>query len=439
MMTSASSIPDEHEHQRRRFGVRMLVLALAAGLIAGAGLALLGGRALSPSLPPSPASTKADPSEGPEELPPGIVEISTDAQRNAGMTVVSVANAPLPVTIDLTGSVEADAARVSQIRPLGRGVVERLSVQVGQVVTRGQALLAYDNIELGQGIGEYLSERAALAQTKTDLDVKRRNADRAEALYKTEAIAQQTLELRRAEFRSAEAMVASQEARVARVEEQLHRFGMSDADLGRLAGGDGSVHRTASHATLRAPFDGIITKQNVAAGEVVGPERDLFTVANLSTVWVQGDVYEKDLARIKPGVTVPLRTDAYPGRTFEGRLTYISDLIDPETRTAKVRVVVDNADGALKLDMFARLVIPTTEQRETIVVPTEAIQTIDNAPVVFVQQAPTRFERRAVTLGPVAGRVTAATNGVNAGERIVGAGSFYLKTALLRERIGDEH
>jgi membrane fusion protein, heavy metal efflux system len=430
-MTAVTSDP-------RRFTWRIVAAALIAGLIGGASVVWLFAR---PSVPPPAGAGHANAEETHAELPEGVVEVAAEAQRNAGVTVVPVITSDVQATLELTGTVEADVARVSQVRPLGRGVVQSLLVQVGEEVKRDQPLLTYDNIELGERISEFLSERATLRQAETDREVKRRAADRGEALFKTEAIAEQTLELRRAEFRSAEALVASGQARVARVEEQLHRFGLSDSDLERLAAGDGTVHRTNSQATLRSPIDGIITRQNVAVGELVDPARDLFTVANISTVWVQGDVYEKDINRIAPGVTVPIRVDAFPDRTFEGKLTYISDLIDPATRAAKVRCVVSNPQGMLKLDMFARLSIPTNERQTASVVPAEAVQRIDDKPVVFVQRpaTPTRFERRDVTLGPTVGALTAVANGVKPGERVAAAGSFYLKTALLRERIGDEH
>ena len=420
----------------RRFTGRIVAAALIAGLIVGASIVWLFAR---PAVSLHEGEKEA--SDAHAELPAGVVEVGAEAQKNARVTVVPVTTSDVQAALQLTGTVKADVARVSQVRPLGRGVVQSLLVQVGEEVKRDQPLLTYDNIELGEHISEFLSERATLRQAETDREVKRRAAERGEALFKTEAIAEQTLELRRAEFRSAEALVASGQARVARVEEQLHRFGLSDSDLERLAAGDGSVHRTASQATLRSPIDGIVTRQNVAVGELVDPSRDLFTVANISIVWVQGDVYEKDINRIAPGVIVPIRVDAFPDRTFEGKLTYISDLIDPETRAAKVRCVVANPQGQLKLDMFARLSIPTNERQTATVVPADAVQRIDDKPVVFIQQpaSPTRFERRDVTLGASAGALTAVSNGIKPGERVAAAGSFYLKTALLRERIGDEH
>ena len=305
---------------------------------------------------------------------------------------------------------------------------------------QGQPLVVYDNIALGELIGEYLSEVAVLRQVETDRDVKQKALERSEALIKLEAIAQQQLEQRRAEFRNAEAAISSQKARVSKIEEQIHRFGLSDTDLAGLSPEEGrGGHRIASHNTLRAPFAGIITKYDVAAGEVVEPEREMFTITDLATVWIQADVYEKDLGKVRAPVDVAIKADAYPDRVFTGRLTYVSDVIDPATRTAKVRCVVANPDGALKLDMFVKVAIPTNDRRSAVVVPVAAVQTVEEQHIVFVKQTATRFERRIVQTGTVAGDLVELTSGVKAGETVVGPGSFYLKTALLRERIGEEH
>lgn len=374
------------------------------------------------------------------ELPAGVVELTPDAQKNAALGLRAVDVRPLPTMIDATGTVTADDARVTHIRPLARGLVERVWVRLGERVTEGQPLATYDNIQLGELVGDYLGARAVLRQAEADLDVKRQVVERGRALIKLEAIAQQTLELREAELKNAEAAVARDQAAVSRVEEQLHRFGLSDTDLGQLSSTEGtSPHRDASHAVLRAPFDGVVTNYDVAQGELVEPDRELFTVTDLSSVWILADIYEKDITKVKAGTDAILRVDAYPDRTFEGRVTYVADTIDPQTRTAKARVVVANPGAVLKLDMFARVAIPTAEQREGLLVPVAAIQTIDNQSVVFVQQSANRFVRRDVELGQTAGDLVEVRSGVQAGDTVVGAGSFYLKTALLRERIGDEH
>ncbi|MEQ1760092.1 MAG: efflux RND transporter periplasmic adaptor subunit [Vicinamibacterales bacterium] len=416
----------------RRSAIPGVAIALVAGLAIGAGVMFM---MRGTGAGPAPAAEAEH-----EELPAGIVEVPEAAQRNAGLQTLTVTRSVVPATIEVTGVVAADESRVGHIRPLARGVIEDVAVTLGARVQQGQVLATYDNIELGELVGSYLSEVAARRQAEADLEVKQRSLERAEQLIKLEAVAQQTLELRRAELKSAEAAVASRKAGVAKVEEQMHRFGLSEADLANLTPDEGtSLHRTASHSILRAPFSGVITKFDVARGELVTSERELMTVSDLSTVWVMADVYEKDLAKVRVNSDVNMRVDAYPDRVFVGRLTYVSDIIDPQTRTAKVRCVIVNPDGALKLDMFVNVGVATTDRRDAIVVPVAAVQQIDGASVVFVRQGPERFLQRPVTLGVTAGAVVEVVSGLEGNEVIAGAGSFYLKTAALRERIGDEH
>lgn len=425
---STSQIP---EASGRRFTALALVMALLAGGVAGAAAIWL--------FKDAPASAVEEAVHS-ADLPQGVVEISEAAQKNSSLQIVPAKTQVLPAVIDVTGAVAPEESRVAHIRPLARGLIEKVSVSLGARVQAGQPLVVYDNIALGELIGEYLSEVAALRQAATDRDVKQKALERSEELIKLEAIAQQQLEQRRAEFRNAEAAVASQRARVSKVEEQIHRFGLSETELVNLSPEEGrDGHRVASHNILRAPFAGIITKYDVAVGEVVEPERELFTITDLSTVWIQADVYEKDLSKVRAGVDAAIRADAYPDRVFTGRLTYVSDVIDPTTRTAKVRCVVLNADGALKLDMFVKVAIPTSDRRSATVVPVASVQTVDEQRIVFIKLSATRFERRIVQTGTTAGDLVELTSGVKPGEMVVGAGSFYLKTALLRERIGDGH
>lgn len=417
--------------QPGRFGPLALASALGVGLLAGGGLIFLTRGDATP--PVAEASHEAD-------LPPGMVQVPVEAQKNAKVEIVAVERRPIQTSLLLTGVVAPEESRVAHVRPLARGVIETISVSLGARVAKGQPLVTYDNIEMGQLVGEYLSAKAEQRQAEADMEVRRQALARAQELIKLEAVAQQTLELRIAEFRNAEAGVASRRAGVARIEEQLHRFGLSDPDLARLTPDEGrSAHRSASHAILRAPVAGVVTKYEVAAGELVEPDRELFTITDLSTVWVMADVYEKDLAKVRAGFDVEVRVDAYPDRVFQGRLTYVNDLIDPQTRTAKVRCVVNNSDGALKLEMFARVSVPTPDRRDALVIPISAVQQIDGKSVVFAQEGPSRFSRKFVTIGSPSGDWIEVLEGLSAGTRIVAGGSFYLKTALLRELIGDEH
>jgi len=176
----------------------------------------------------------------------------------------------------------------------------------------------------------------------------------------------------------------------------------------------------------------------VAEGEIIDSNQELMTLSDLSTVWVQGDVYERDLAQIREGRQADILTDVYPAETFHGRITYVSDFLDPQTRTAKVRCEVTNPESRLKVGMFARIHIRSSDARRALAVPEAALQIIDQKTLVFVRTAETIFERRDITSGTRSGNLVEVVAGLKEGDLVVTHGTFSLKSALLRDRIGGE-
>jgi cobalt-zinc-cadmium efflux system membrane fusion protein len=220
------------------------------------------------------------------------------------------------------------------------------------------------------------------------------------------------------------------------IERRLQRFGLSADDLTRLRASSGDA-TSWSRTTVRAPFAGVVTAANVAPGEAVDTERELFTVADLTTVWVVGDLYQRDIASVRRGQEAQITTESYPGETFIGRITNVSDVLDPSTRTAKVRCEVPNRDGRLKLQMFVTMGIPTATARDALVVPAAAVRQIDNDTVVFVQTGDESFEKRVVEAGAGSGGWVPVLSGLKVGERVVTEGGFMLKSKLKAASIGE--
>lgn len=369
---------------------------------------------------------------------PNVVELSAEAQKNAGLVVEEAAERQIQGFVKTTGIVAPDQARVGHVFPLARGIVEKVYVQLGDKVSEGQPLVLYDNIELGQLLGEYLSLRGGLSKLEAQEHVASKSLERARALIGVQAIAQSEFDVRQAEDEQARAAVQSQRAEVARVEEQIHRFGLSDQDISNVKDSEHGSHRTASHNILKAPRSGVITKFEMSQGEVVEREKELLTIVDTSVVWVLGDIYEKDLAAVRTGGEARITVASYPKEHFTGRITYVSDFLDPASRTAKVRCVVGNRDGRLKLDMFANVEVPATETRRTLAISADAIQKMDSEEVVFVQREAGHYEKRVVQTGEHTEGWVELLKGVAKGEKVVTKGSFYVKSALLREQIGGE-
>jgi cobalt-zinc-cadmium efflux system membrane fusion protein len=189
-----------------------------------------------------------------------------------------------------------------------------------------------------------------------------------------------------------------------------------------------------SDVTVPAPIAGVITGRSANLGQVVSMGQELFVVTDLSQVWVIGDLYEQDFQTVHVGSEAALTTPAYPTLTLRGRVTYIDPRVDPQTRTAKVRVEVPNAEGRLRLGMYVTLAFTTPGSERTVVIPRAAVQTIGERQVVFVP-APDeegKFLSRPVQVGPLRGDLVTIRSGVQPGEVVVTEGSFFLRAEMLR-------
>lgn len=358
---------------------------------------------------------------------PGTLELDGEAQERIGLQTAEAQLIPLARHLRTTAIVGPNETRVARLRALSTGVVIDVRVRRGDRVKEHQTLLVYDNVELGEAEAEYRSAIAMLEKARSEADVARLALDRADRLTEIGGIAPAEQERRRAEHAAALATARTYEAQLINLRQKLARFGVGEEALSELA--SETAASLAARSTLRAPFAGVVLDVQAVGGETVAPERELVTVADLATVWVQGDLYERDLAAIAEGDVCRVSVEAFPGETLTGRVTYISDFLDPSTRTARLRCEVGNPEGRLRLQMFARVEIAGNE-KETLVVPDAAIQDFDGEPSVFVRTGDSRFERRSVTLGVDADEWVEITAGLAPGERVVTAGALMLKSKL---------
>ena len=162
----------------------------------------------------------------------------------------------------------------------------------------------------------------------------------------------------------------------------------------------------------------------------------MLAITDMSSLWVMADVYEKDLSEIRTGQAVRVRVASYPRETFAGKITYVADVMDPKTRTTKVRCLVANGSGLLKLEMFATVEIPVGQTSPILAVPSSSIQQIDGRPVVFVRNSEAEFQKREVQTGVESQGYTEIRSGLKQGEPVVSRGSFILKTEFLKSLIG---
>ncbi len=414
----------------------MKMHALALGLMAAFLGAACGGRQTAgedaeraaPASAERGAAGKADAApDDDEHASKDHVEVAPDIQKRLGIGVTAVTPEPLAVSLRVTGSVQPIEGRLAHVRPMARGRILDVLAKVGDHVTRGQALARFDNIEAGELAAQRESARADLARLRVQLGTATRQAERARRLAEIGAVPQREYEASVGEQQQVEASIRAQESAVAGLEQRLRRFGTSEA-----------AADASSVATIPSPLAGVLVRADAAPGDVVDASSELFAVADISRVYVQSHVFEKDLGKVRQGQAATVTVDAYPDQRFPGRVAVVGDTVDPRTRTIPVRVEVANTNTELKLDMFARVDLATDATQPGLAVRREAVQSLEGRQVVFVKSGDTDFIVREVDIGRLSGVLVEITRGLAAGEVVVTSGAFRLKSALLAGTLADD-
>jgi cobalt-zinc-cadmium efflux system membrane fusion protein len=322
-----------------------------------------------------------------------------------------------------TGVVQPNAYRETPVVSLVGGIVRGVSAELGQSVRKGQAVAVVFSNELADAQSRYLG---ALAE----LDEHHQHHQRTMRLVEIGAASREELEMATTKLRSDEAEVAS-------LRQRLILLGLSSQRVNALR----SSSQISSEVTLPSPVSGTVTSRTVNPGEVIEANKEIMRVTDLSSVWVVGQVYEKDLARIRVGSGASITSDAYPGRVFRGQVSYVDPRLDPATRTAQVRIELANPGQTLKLGMYVNVAFAAVGGSEstTPVIPVTAVQNINNQQVVFVAMSgPNVFAMRPVRLGPESNGFYPVLEGLSVGDHIVTDGSFMLRGEWLKSHPGGQ-
>ena len=359
-----------------------------------------------PSAGSAPADAPADNASA-----PGAGELALDPTALRSISVQVVAEHPLPRTLTVAGKVQFDEDRLARVLAPLAGQVVDLRVKVGDAVRKGQPLCAISSREATAAVGEH-------TESHKDLELAEKTAAMAEDLFNHQAASRIALQ-------QAQSDLAKAKARVARNEQALRLLGLqSEADTDRF---DGRV-------LVVSPIAGAIIERHVTDGQFVQADSmPIIAVADSSTVWVIGEVFERDLHLVTVGDEATIATTAYPGEHFTGRVNYVSDVIDPMTRTAKVRVSVPNPRSRLKPEMFASIALGVGASDPALTVPASAVFTENGRSWVYVSKAPDRFARRSIDVDQDEGTDRRVLGGLHAGDRVVTGGAL-----LLREEEGKE-
>lgn len=323
--------------------------------------------------------------------------------------------------IRTTGTVEPNAYKVTPVTPVAGGVVREVHPMLGDKVERGQRLATIFSTELADAQTAYLGMLA-------EIEKHHQKYKRAEKLVEIGAAS-------REEFEEVNAEYKIEQARLIAARQRLLLLGMSVKQVDDLRDSN-QMWQMGALISVEAPASGTILSRSVNAGEVVAMGKELFRVADLSTVWVIGQIYEKDFASVRIGSTALITAPAYPGKTFAARVSYIDPRVEPQMRTAQIRIEVKNTNDMLKLGMFVDVNFgeaPATGGQAMVSVPRSAVQMIGAKQVVFVVTDKAGvFAQREVSAGPESDGMAPIYAGLNAGERLVTEGSFLLRAESLK-------
>jgi membrane fusion protein, heavy metal efflux system len=367
-------------------------LLLAGAVLAGNGCR---GRAATPQL-----------SDEAIVVPPARSgEITLDSKMLTSIKVDTIGGSASNGQLAVAGKVQFDEDRVARVLAPLSGQVVDLQVKLGDAVRKGQTICVLSSRDAASAAGEHIESRK-------DLELAEKNVTMTEDLFEHQAASKMALQ-------QAQNDLAKARARAARTEEALRVLGVAVQD---------DLDRFNGRVPIRAPIPGVVIERRVTNGQFAPADgTPLLTVANLDTVWVIGDLFERDLRFVQRGQPAIVTTSAYPGERFEGKVNYISESIDPASRTAKVRVSVANPAGRLKPEMYAAVALTVAGDERAPIVPADAIFTEDGRSFVYVELAPGRFLRRAVEVAAGEGHSRRVLTGLRLGDRIVVGGALLLR------------
>jgi membrane fusion protein, heavy metal efflux system len=344
------------------------------------------------------------------------VDLGPDDLKKAQVQTIHVDMHEISDTLRAPGIVKPDEYKLVHVTPLVGGVIRQVPVVLGDHVKRGQTLAVVFSSELATAESEYLAMLAAL-------EADHKKLQRTQNLVQLGAASQQ-------EEDDVAADHAAHEAHVRSALERLRLLGASDHQIAELK----QAEQINANLVVPAPINGVVLTRTANLGLVTNMSQELFTVADLSTVWVMASINEKDFSTIHIGTSATVTASAYPGRAWKGRVVYIQPQVDPSSRTAQARIEVANPGEALRLDMYMDVAFDSAGAKNS-AVPESAVQAIGDKQYVFlpVKGSEGSFAVHEVKVGPASNGFFPVLDGLKLNDEVVTEGSFILKAEAVRQ------
>ncbi|MGE5480708.1 MAG: efflux RND transporter periplasmic adaptor subunit [Chloroflexota bacterium] len=363
----------------------------------------------------------AEEAKGDEEKQSNIIQLTGKSVREIQLEISEAEEG------ELTGAIEAPAKIIPNqdmeafAGSLIEGRASKVYVNIGDHVEKGQTLMLIEGLQIGVIKSEFI-------KAKANLNYAEANYKRQKTLSEQNVGSQKSLLEAKADFDRAVAEFNAEDRKI-------HSIGLSDKDVEES---NGKEEHKAGFLSVKAPISGTIVERNVVIGQLVEPNSNSFRIINTGSLMADAQIYESDLIRIGGKTDIELYPTAFPDIPYKGRITYISDVVDNETRTIKIRAAIRNDDRRLKPEMFAKMLIPTAKSGSGLIVTSDAVIKDGSESYVFVALNDTTFEKRNVLLGGSQGEKVQIRAGLRRGERLVSKGSFMLKSELKKSMLESE-
>jgi membrane fusion protein, heavy metal efflux system len=344
---------------------------------------------------------------------PQAAFFTVPADQLTRLKVVPAETTTWMITVHTTGTVDWDADRTTQAITQVSGPISRILVDTGAVVKKGDPLLFVSSPDVAAAISTYKKAR-------NQQELAKRTIARTRELLEHGAAAQKDVEAAEAAFNDASTDVQT----------SLQTLKIFDITKPELDEAEKQGTAISTELAVRAPIAGVVVQKLISPGMLIqAGATTCFMISDVSTVWVQGHIFDRDLPAIRTGDRVDLSNASIP-EAFHGELSYIGSMLDPTTRTTPVRIVTPNPRGLLKKDTFVEAVIHTRTQKNTLAVPVSAVRrTTENEPFVYREVEPGKFGQRLVTTGAQQNDQIEILSGLKPGERVVSEGSLFLQFA----------
>jgi cobalt-zinc-cadmium efflux system membrane fusion protein len=352
-----------------------------------------------------------------------VIALKAGSITAIGLTVSKAEVRPLTGSMVLPARLRPNQDLEAQVGSLVQGRVKEVFVTVGAGVKAGQELMHIEGLEVGEIKSDFIKARAQLTYAET-------NFERQKTLQAEKVGSQKAFLEAQSEYNKALAGFDAED-------KKIHSIGLTDSDVVTFvqrASLENNGH-TPGVLPIKAPIAGTVVERNVVIGQLVDASSTAFRIINSSTLWADGQAYEKDIQRLSGQTDVVLTVTAFPAEKFPGKIIYVSPVVDEQSRTITVRASIPNRGGRLKPQMFGELHIPVGSAATGLVIPLESVQREDAEMFVFVATSDTTFERRAVRLGLSMDGMVEVKEGIRPGESVVTKGSFQLKSELLKEAL----